>query len=462
MTGTPNLFAYLVTLMWIPLSMIIAGRVKGPRGFLLVFLGGTLLLPEQLTLALKPPLFPPINKHMVTLIAASLCCVPTHRKRPVSPGWVIPVLISVQIAGAILTAMTNTQAINTGARTLQAMTFYDGMSVAVSSMFLVTLPFYLGMRHFRTVNDLRVLLLGIAIAALVYVPFSLLEARMSPVVHRWVYGFFQHDWRQAKRAGGFRAFVFMQHGLAVAFLYAQAVIVMLSIWRAKTVEVSSGLRRAFYILFPLTLVSCKSLGATVYGIIAAILFLVSGPSGIGRTAKILALFALFFPLIRYNGWFPMEDVLAWATSVDPLRAESLAFRFENEEALLEEGSKRYWFGWGGWGRGRIYDEITGENLTVVDGAWIIVLSGRGLVGFLTDFGVLTLPVLSAVKKIAVVAANEKAVLATIAFIGALSVVELLPNGLFHLFPYVVAGAMTSVAAEIGRRNTPGALVETPG
>jgi hypothetical protein len=446
MTGNPNLIAHLVLLLWLPACFLLGAKARGPKGFLLVFLGGTLALPEQL--AIKVPVLPPINKHMITMAACTFVCTSAYRGSKTRPTWVMPTLICVLVGSAFLTARTNPEAVHIGPRILQGMTLYDGFSIAVSDLCLIALPFYLGMRHFRTVDDLRFVLLGIAIAALVYAPFTLLEARLSPVLHRWVYGYFQHDWLQAKRAGGFRAFVFLQHGLAVAFLYAQAVIVALSIWREKTVDVSSPLRTSFYILFPLTLVACKSLGATLYAAAAGILFLVSGPKGIGSLARILALFSLCFPLIRYNGWFPTEDVLRWATDLDPLRAESLAFRFRNEENLLAEASRKYWYGWGGWGRGRIYDEVTGKNLTVVDGFWIIVLSGRGLVGFLTQFGLLTLPILSAIRRLPQLARSEMSVLATAAFIATISVVELLPNGLFHLFPWVLAGALTSVSAEL--------------
>lgn len=457
MTGNPNLFAYLMMLMWVPIGIVVGRRMPGAKGFLVVFLGGTLLLPEQLVLDLKPPLFPPVTKHVISLFAAVIGCLPPPPKRSVVPGWAIPTLITLQLVGGVLTAVTNRYALVAGPRVIQPMTIYDGVALAVSGMVLVTLPFYLGMRYFRTIDDLRFLLYAIAFAALLYVPFVLLEARLSPVVHRWVYGYFQHDWRQAKRAGGFRAFVLMEHGLAVAFLYAQAVVVMLSIWRFKTIEVTAGVRKAFYILLPISLVACKSLGAAVYGVVASLLFILGGPGSIGRVAKYLALLALCFPLIRFNGWFPMDKLLEYFTGLDADRAGSLAFRFANEERLLEHSSAKYLFGWGGWGRGRVYDEITGENITVVDGAWIIYLSGRGLIGFLTDFGALTLPVLGAVKKIGSLVGSDQAVLATSAFLASLAAVELLPNGLFHLLPYVVAGALASVSSGLAARGVHAAV-----
>ena len=45
----------------------------------------------------------------------------------------------------------------------------------------------------------------------------LVEVRLSPQINTWIYGFFQHDFIQMMRYGGFRPIVFLPHGLWVAF-----------------------------------------------------------------------------------------------------------------------------------------------------------------------------------------------------------------------------------------------------
>ena len=61
----------------------------------------------------------------------------------------------------------------------------------------------------------RTLLISIFIGGLLYVPLCLFEIRMSPQLHKLVYGFHQHIFAQTFRFEGWRPTVFLQHGLAV-------------------------------------------------------------------------------------------------------------------------------------------------------------------------------------------------------------------------------------------------------
>src|SRR5437764_1120755 len=47
-----------------------------------------------------------------------------------------------------------------------------------------------------------------------------------------------------------------------------------------------------------------------------------------------------------------------------------------------------WFGWGGWGRSRIFDQWTGKDISVTDGGWIIYFGVYGWFGYLCFFGLL--------------------------------------------------------------------------
>lgn len=94
--------------------------------------------------------------------------------------------------------------------------FYDGLSNALDNTLLWGVPYFLGRLYFSDLAALRELALGIVIGGLIYVPLCLIEIRMSPQLHRWVYGYYQHSFLQTIKAGGYRPMVFMQHGLAVA------------------------------------------------------------------------------------------------------------------------------------------------------------------------------------------------------------------------------------------------------
>ena len=67
-------------------------------------------------------------------------------------------------------------------------------------------------------------LLVLAGAGLIYSLFILFELRMSPNLHRWIYGFGQHGFSQHIRWGGYRPMVFMAAGLAVALFITNALM----------------------------------------------------------------------------------------------------------------------------------------------------------------------------------------------------------------------------------------------
>jgi hypothetical protein len=75
-------------------------------------------------------------------------------------------------------------------------------------------------------------------------------------------------------------------------------------------------------------------------------------------------------------------------SIGEDRAESLQFRFEQENQLIARALERPAFGWGGWGRNLVRDE-NDKNVSVPDGLWIIVLGSHGIVGLLA-YGAMTL------------------------------------------------------------------------
>ena len=69
----------------------------------------------------------------------------------------------------------------------------------------------------------------------------------------------------------------------------------------------------------------------------------------------------------------------------------MKFRFMNEDLLAAKAMQRPVFGWGGWGRSRVFSEETGEDLTVTDGLWIIILGSSGFFGLITLMSMLLLP-----------------------------------------------------------------------
>ena len=142
-----------------------------------------------------------------------------------------------------------------------------------------------------------------------------------------------------------------------------------------------------------------------------------------------------------------------ANTISTDRAESLKTRFDNEDQLLQRASQRFLFGWGRWGRSRIYDKNSGKDLSITDGRWIIDIGQFGLFGFLAEFGLLVLPIFRAASALKFAGSiNDKVNLAALALILATSVVDLLPNSGLMPWTWLLAGALLGRAEALRQRS----------
>ena len=103
--------------------------------------------------------------------------------------------------------------------------------------------------------------------------------------------------------------------------------------------------------------------------------------------------AIGYPMLRNAGLIPIDAILAQAESFSAERAQSLEYRFNNENQLLARAAEKPLFGWGGWGRSLIRHPETGEILSIPDGRWIIVFGTFGWLGYICEFGLLALPLI---------------------------------------------------------------------
>ena len=109
--------------------------------------------------------------------------------------------------------------------------------------------------------------------------------------------------------------------------------------------------------------------------------------------------------------------------------------------MLERASQRIMFGWGRWGRSRIYDEW-GNDISVTDGRWIITLGQFGILGFLAEFGLLALTVFRAASALRFAESERDSVfLAALALIIAINMIDLLPNASLSPWTWLLAGAL---------------------
>jgi hypothetical protein len=131
--------------------------------------------------------------------------------------------------------------------------------------------------------------------------------------------------------------------------------------------------------------------------------------------------------------------------IDEGRAGSFAFRLDNENILTQKALQRPIFGWGQWGRSRVYDEW-GRDISTTDGLWIIELGAHGFVGLISVFLALLLPLSLTVYRCHVrrLVSSDGAALLALAVITSLFAIDCLPNGQFNPIFVLAGGGVASV------------------
>ena len=121
--------------------------------------------------------------------------------------------------------------------------------------------------------------------------------------------------------------------------------------------------------------------------------------------------------------------------------QSLQVRFDSEQQLLERASERRLFGWGRWGRSRVYNE-NGKDLSTTDGRWTITLGQFGIFGFLAEFGLLAWPVFCAASALRFAESERDSIfLGALALILGINMIDLLPNAPLSPWTWLLAGAL---------------------
>ena len=220
---------------------------------------------------------------------------------------------------------------------------------------------------------------------LVYSLLMLIEVRLSPQLHTWTYGYFQHVFLQHVR-GGFRPIVFLQHGIWVGFFVFMTVVAAFTMWRSTRDH--KWLLAGIWLFLVLGI--SRNMGALVICLLCFAMMLVTVRQRI-RIAAILALIVLFYPALRQSQLIPATQIAGWAAVVSEDRARSLQFRLDTEDLLLARAALKPLAGWGGYSRDQIFDD-RGVRTSIPDGLWILTIGVKGWVGYIALFGVLTLPV----------------------------------------------------------------------
>tara|TARA_R110001592_G_scaffold55489_2_gene169479 strand:+ start:1936 stop:3324 length:1389 start_codon:yes stop_codon:yes gene_type:complete len=447
MSSQGNLIAYLVDISW-PLIAIWLYRTKSIQvATLWTILGGFMFLPVRTEIDF--PLIPPLGKHSIPVLSA-LIGIWLLKRQKISyinnDRWVKGLLL-LFLMSPFITVLLNGDPISIGSRTMPGLTNHDAISATINQ-WLFVLPLLFGRQFFRTYEQQLLMFKTLVIAGLFYSILMLFEIRMSPQLHTWLYGYFPHSFGQQKRFDGFRPVVFMGHGLWVAFFAMTISLAATTLWKnGDKIRKLSPAMVSYYLLGVLVL--CKSMASLFYGLYAYILIRYTSTKTQFRLAIFLVMLALLYPTMSILKVFPHQEVADLAGVIDQERAGSLMFRFNQEAILLEHGAERFFFGWGGWGRNRVFNDETGKDESVTDGRWIITFGVYGWFGFIAEFGLLTMTVFRAyIASKFVKDKKELNLLAAHAILVSLIIIDQLPNASLQPWLWLLAGVLLGRSDDI--------------
>jgi hypothetical protein len=442
----PNWVAYLALLLWPVVGFCLYARLPVGRATLWTILGGYLLLPVDAVI--KTPGIPGFDKQSIPNLTALIGCAICARQAPkLNRGGLAEILILLVLAGPFVTSMLNTDPVRVGDVVLPGLSIYEAGSVAFFQLIFI-FPFFLGRQYLGSAEDNADVLRIMVIAGLAYSLPMLFEIRMSPQLNRWIYGYYPHSFFQQMRDGGFRPMAFLGHGLLVSFFAMTTTAAAAALWRTQT-RIGRWPAGRVTGYLSVVVVLCKTGSALAYGALLVPLIRWASPRAQLRVACILVTIALTYPLLRVADLVPTTSILEVAGAVSTDRELSLKTRFDQEHQLLNHAWDRLWFGWGRFGRNRVYDAESGKDVSISDGYWVITMGVFGLVGYIGIFGLMALTVFRAATALKFAKTNvEKQYMAALGLIVAISVFDLLPNSTISSWTWLLVGALMGRAEAV--------------
>ena len=373
-----------------------------------------------------------------------------------------------------------------------------GTTDAASAVFhqLVTwgIPYFLGRVYITDAASLKELALVVFFAGIAYTPLVVWEARMSPRLHAQLYGFVTYSYGglTTRRFNGWRPVVFQQHGLMLGLLMASTAMVGAWLWWTGTwrrfrpmalfhrkhqerwgswsgiarrmpgapKEVTGLVLPTLPLVVGLVMVAvmCRALNALLLMcVVAGALVALRNPIWKTRLGLVCV---LLIPLVYMGsrlapnviGISIDQPIIELARAIDPDRAGSMQFRVESEQMLAEHALQQPVFGWGGWGRNRVHNE-QGEDISVTDGLWIIILGVNGLFGLTAWYLAMTGPIWLLVLRYParVLASAEAAPAMALSVIILMFVMDCLPNAMITVIQPLAIGGLAGLLVAQGSR-----------
>jgi hypothetical protein len=378
-----NVLVPIVMFGWIPVVFYIFLRYPPQRAVIISFIVAWLFLPVA---DFKFPGIPDYSKMTATSYGVLLATAvyDSERFKSFRASWIdIPILCWCIIA-PIMSSLTNDLGL------------HDAISNALSQTVTWGIPYFLGRIYLNNLAGLKKLAVGIFIGGLIYIPFIWIENRTFSSLHVAVYGLDTgRDMAQSFRLGGYRAQVFMEHGLMLGVWMMSSCIMGIVLWRMGIIKRIWNQPIGLWVaLLLITFITARSTGAYNLFLIGSLALFIGWWFRNSLLIWLLAAGICCYLFFAASGNFPNKQIIAAITPVFPEeRVQSLEFRFNNEEILGLKARQQPVFGWGGFGRNRVFNEI-GEDVSVTDSMWIIAFGIYGTFGLIALTTSILLPVLA--------------------------------------------------------------------
>lgn len=334
--------------LYVPVAAFLMADRNNARGFSIAMLAGLMVLPAGKAITLSR--IPDLDKFVVSalgILMGTLIFHP-HILTRFRPRW-FDVFLPIMMLAGVVTSVKN----GLGA--------YDGFSLAFKTTVTFLLPLFLARVHLGTPQGLKTFLLVLVAASVIYTPLLLWEWRMSPQLHRMVYGYFQHDFVQFRRWGFFRPVVCFRHALDLGRFYAFSAFVAAFPLREEVKRRIPFGNFAFLVpLFGLLLT--MSLGPyMLFGTLAATYFVIRRWYW---TGYIVPAAAVVWAVLLIMGLRPLYGAADFVRALSPDRAQSLQYRLNALETYRANIMSQPIWGHGRFGRGRISKIATDSTLLV--------------------------------------------------------------------------------------------------
>lgn len=314
---------------------------------------------------------------------------------------------------------------------------WDAGSTIFENLILWGFSYVLGRIYFQDLESFRDLAVGIVIGGLIYVPLCLVEIRMSPQLHIWIYGYHQHQFEQSIRFGGFRPTVFMQHGLAVAMWMVNSTVLVIWLQASGTLRLYPKLLiTAVSATLLVTTILCKSTGALTLMMVGLAAIFAASLLQKPWPLLILIMSSPFWMISRTLDLINGQIVYDLFYLISEDRAQSFQIRLDQEDEIRQLALQTPIFGGSRWWANG------------ADQLWLIYFRNFGIVGIATFIAMFLVPSWILLRRIPFkqLCQPDWAPVTGLILIIVLYTIDNLLNGFVNPIFTAVAGALSAACA----------------